>query len=50
MKKTIQERKEEAYKEYIKIAKPFLREYNKTVNPAWKEYQRRCKEIDKESD
>jgi hypothetical protein len=46
--KTKQQRKDEAWKEYLKIEQTALKEYEKIQEPAFEEYQKKCAEIDNE--
>lgn len=48
MKLTKEQRKEMAYKEYLKIITPALEEYLKIKIPAYKEYRKKIKEIEDE--
>ena len=59
--KTKQQRKDEAWEEYLKIRQPALEEYEKIQQPAleeyekiqqpaWEEYEKKCAEIDNEEE
>lgn len=48
MKKTKEERKQEAYRKYEAIQEPALKKYEAIIKPAYKEYENRCEEIDNE--
>jgi len=51
MKKlTKEQRKEIAWKEYLKIENPAYKEYEKIENPAYKEYKKKIKEIEDEQE
>lgn len=47
-KLTKEQRKELAWKEYLKIVEPAHKEFHKIEKPAHKEYQKKCEEIDNE--